>query len=249
MHEEIIQIKNLDAYFGEKQVLKNISLSCKKNQITLIIGGSGSGKTTLLKHLLGLYQSESGIVKVFNNDLNSMDEESMQLYYKTIGVLYQNGALLNSIPVGENIALPLEQHTTLTPQLIEEMVYAKLGLVNMEETYNLFPSELSGGMLKRAALARAIIMDPLLLFCDEPGAGLDPVSLASLDNLIIDLKNKLGISVFMVTHELSSIQRLADHIVFLHQGEVVFEGSLNMALQSKNEQVYKFFHQKEVNGS
>ena len=143
--------------------------------------------------------------------------------------------------MGENVALPLQQHTDLPDEIIERLVKLKLRLVNLEGTYNMLPSSLSGGMLKRAALARAIIMDPPILFCDEPGSGLDPVSLASLDNLILNLQRLLGITVIMITHEVSSIFRVADRIIFIDEGRVIFEGTLDEALNSENKPLKEFF--------
>lgn len=158
-----------------------------------------------------------------------------------MGVFYQNGGLLNSLTVGENIALPLEQHTDLNDELITRVVWTKLQLVNLLNAYYLYPSQLSGGMLKRAALARAIVMDPLLLFCDEPGAGLDPISLASLDDLILNLREQMGMSIVIITHEVSSILRIADRIIFISRGKKIFQGTLKDALESDIEQVYTFF--------
>lgn len=158
-----------------------------------------------------------------------------------MGVFYQNGGLLNSLTVAENVALPLNQHTNLPQDLIDEIVFMKLGLVNLQHAFYLYPSQLSGGMMKRAALARAIVMDPPILFCDEPGAGLDPVSLEILDQLILNLKNKLGMSIIMVTHEVSSILRVANRIIFLDKGVVVFEGPLDEALHSTQPAVNEFF--------
>lgn len=240
-NENIIQVKGLYAGFGEKTILSDVDFTAKKGEITIILGGSGSGKTTLLKHLLGLLPVKKGEVEVLGKKIKQIDEEQFKDLYLQMGVFYQNGALLNSYTVRENIALPLEQHTDLPPYLIEEIVRMKLGLVDLEDAFYLYPSELSGGMLKRAALARAIIMDPPLLFCDEPGAGLDPVSLAKLDNLILNLKEQMGITIVMVTHEVPSIKRLANKILFLGKGKVIFHGTLEEALKSDVKEVADFF--------
>jgi phospholipid/cholesterol/gamma-HCH transport system ATP-binding protein len=176
-----------------------------------------------------------------HKDISNLTETEQKDLYLKMGVFYQNGALLNSMTVGDNVALPLKQHTNLPNDLIDNIVMMKLGLVNLAHAFHLFPSELSGGMLKRAALARAIALDPPLLFFDEPGAGLDPISLEKLDNLIINLKNKLGMTVVMVTHEVSSILRIAERIVYLDKGKVVFEGELKQALQERSESVKQFF--------
>ncbi len=169
------------------------------------------------------------------------DTESVQ-FYQQLGVFFQEGALLNSLTVGENIALPLEQHTDLPAYLIEKIVRLKLQLVNLRDAYDMYPSHLSGGMLKRVALARAIVTDPPLLFCDEPGAGLDPVSMESLDQLIVNLQKLLGMTVVMVTHEVASIMRIADRLIFLEEGKKIFEGTLASAMESNITSIKEFFN-------
>ncbi len=239
--EKVIHVEGLFARFDDTEILHDISFSAFKGQITVIIGGSGSGKTTILKHMLGLNPIKEGNINVLGKNIAGMPEEEMKEMYHQMGVFYQEGALLTSMTVGENVAMPLIHQSNLPKPLINEVVMMKLGLVNLKEAYDLYPSQLSGGMLKRVALARAIAMDPPLLFCDEPGAGLDPVSLRSLDNLILNLKDQLGISIVLVTHEISSILRVADRIVFLDKGKVIFEGVLKEALSSKIGELRDFF--------
>lgn len=239
--QKIIVASDLSLSFTNKKVLEGVSFSINSGEITVILGGSGSGKTTIFRSILGLLEPDKGSIRVFDNELTAMTESELFGYYMNIGVFYQEGALLSSMTVGENIALALEQHSSLPPGIINSMVSSKLRLVGLPDTESLYPSELSGGMLKRAALARAIIRDPRLLLCDEPGAGLDPVSLEALDNLILNLKNQLGMTILMVTHEVSSIKRIADKIIFLEEGRVVFEGSLQKALNSSLPSVKKFF--------
>ncbi|WP_291857007.1 ABC transporter ATP-binding protein [Marinilabilia sp.] len=238
---KIVEVNHLKVSFDEREVLKDVSFSALQGDITVILGGSGSGKSTILKHLLGLFPVDEGVVSLLGQDIATLEEKNELDFYLKLGVFYQNGALLNSLTVGDNVALPLEQHTTLPPSLIEEMVRTKLNLVNLEDAYYLFPSQLSGGMLKRAALARAIVIDPPLLFCDEPGAGLDPVSLAGLDELILKLRDQLGMSVVMVTHEVSSILRIADKILFVENGVIAFDGSLSEARKSDLPSLNDFF--------
>ncbi|WP_430814028.1 ABC transporter ATP-binding protein [Carboxylicivirga sp. RSCT41] len=238
---EVIKIKSLSASLGGRNILSDISFNVYEKEITVILGRSGAGKSVLLKHLLGLMDIQKGSVVIFDKDIAEMQEEEQNRLYLQMGVFYQNGGLLNTLTVGENIALPLEQNSNLSHELIDQIVWSKLKLVNLLNAYYLYPSQLSGGMLKRAALARAIVMDPLLLFCDEPGAGLDPISLVSLDELILNLREQLGMSIVVVTHEVSSIFRIADRIVFIDSGQVVFQGTLEEALHTQNEQVKSYF--------
>lgn len=241
MQEKIIEVKGLNASFDERQILKDVSFSVHQGEIAVILGESGSGKSTILKHMLGLFPITPGTVTILGQDIAKLEEEETMNFYRKLGVFYQNGALLNSLTVAENIALPLEQHTNLPNHIIENLVRTKLRLVNLNNAYYLYPSQLSGGMLKRAALARAIIMDPPLLFCDEPGAGLDPVSLATLDELILNLRDQLGMTVVMVTHEVTSILRIANKVIFVNKGSIAFEGSLEKAQTSDIPDLRAFF--------
>jgi phospholipid/cholesterol/gamma-HCH transport system ATP-binding protein len=239
--DRILEVNGLNSLIDGKQILFDISMEARMGEITVILGSSGSGKTTLLKHLLGIYSSSAPEVRVLGRNPSELEEADEVQFYQDIGVLYQEGALLNSLTVGENIGLPLEQHRQLPPELIERIVRLKLQLVNLGGVYGSMPSQLSAGMLKRAALARSIVMDPLILFCDEPGAGLDPVTLSNLDHLIVNLKELLGMTVIMVTHEVNSIRRMADRVVFLEKGHAVFSGTLDEALQSPLPSLSEFF--------
>jgi phospholipid/cholesterol/gamma-HCH transport system ATP-binding protein len=239
--KKVIKVQHLNASYGDHQVLKDVSFSCENGKITVLLGSSGSGKTTVFKNLLGFHDIPTNVIEVLGRDIAELDEDDKIALYLRLGVFYQNGALISSLTVGENIALPLEQHTDLSPALIDRLVRLKLNMVNLDSSFDLYPSELSGGMLKRAALARAIIMDPPLVFCDEPGAGLDPVTLASLDELFRSLNKQLGISFLIVTHELSSIRRIADKIVFLENGTVAYEGSVDDVQHAESESISKYF--------
>jgi phospholipid/cholesterol/gamma-HCH transport system ATP-binding protein len=242
MDEQIINVENLSASFAGKRILDDISFNAFKNEITVILGKSGSGKTVTLKHLLGLYPIQEGSISITDKQIENCDEEEMKQLRLQSGVLFQNGALLNSLTVAENIAIPLEQHTNLPFKLINRLIFMKLKLVGLEHAGDMLPSQLSGGMRKRAALARALALDPPLLFCDEPSAGLDPVTLDALDNLILKLKTQLGMSIILVTHEVSSIFRLADRIIFLEKGKVIYVGDLAKAVNSENPAVFEFFN-------
>ena len=216
-----IEVVDLDAHYGERQILHRVSLEVKRGEIMVIMGGSGSGKTTLLNHLLGLSRPSAGVVRVLGHDLARLSRMERQLLRTRTGVAFQSGALFSSMSIGDNIALPLREHTTLDETTIGIMTRLKLEVVSLAGFEDLKPAELSGGMTKRAALARAIVMDPELLFCDEPSAGLDPVVAASIDDLILRLRDAMGMSIVVVTHDLDSTFKIADRICVLDQGRVL----------------------------
>ena len=241
MVKPVISIENLSGGYDERLILRDVSLDILPGQITVILGASGCGKTTLLKIMITLLEARQGRVRLFGRELKGLEEDELNKLLRKIGVLFQNGALLNSLPISENLAIPYEQHTNLPRALIEHLVRSKLHLVGLDHAYHYFPSELSGGMRKRAALARAIALDPQILFADEPSAGLDPVTAASLDRLLISLKEKMGMTLVVVTHEVASIKRIADRIVYLHEGQILFEGTLEDALKSNTPELKSFF--------
>ncbi len=241
MKKPIIRVKDLVAKYGAKTILDGITVDIYPQEVTVILGGSGCGKTTLLKNILRLHQPAGGVVEAFDEDITNMDELAFEGFLKRVGMLFQNGALLNSVDIFENVSIPLEQHTNLPKEIIEKIIQVKLNLVGLLHAIYLKPSELSGGMRKRAALARAIALDPDILFCDEPSAGLDPITSEALDKLILELKNQLKMTVVIVTHELASIHRIADKIIFLDNGKMLFNGSVEEAKKSNIEEVVNFF--------
>lgn len=241
MNKPLIQIRDLVTRFNERTILSHINLDIYPQEVTVILGTSGCGKTTLLKSITGLVKPDQGTVSVFGKLFSESDEKSYKETLRRMGVLFQNGALLNSVSVKDNVSIPLEQHTDLDRTLIEKSVVMKLGLVGLSHALYLMPSELSGGMRKRAALARAIALDPDILFCDEPSAGLDPVSTAVLDKLILTLKEQFNMTIIVVTHELASIHRIADRIIFLEEGKILYTGSLEDAKTCGHRAVETFF--------
>ena len=221
-----IKVKSLQGGYNGQAVIHDCSMDIKAGEIVVIMGGSGSGKSTFLRHLIGLKEPMKGDVELFGQSLYNVNEFERLKLLKGIGVAFQSGALLSSMTVAQNVALPLIEHTELDEQTIDLIVRMKLDFVGLLGKEDLLPSELSGGMLKRAAVARAIALDPRLTFMDEPSAGLDPVIAAALDDLIIKLKETLGMSVVVVTHELESAFKIADRIVVLDRGYIIFTGTV-----------------------
>ena len=222
----VIEVDNLVTHYGSRLILDDVSLRVQSGEIRIIMGGSGSGKSTLLRYLLGLNQPTSGTVKLLGIDLARATARELQQVRKNIGVSFQGGALFTSMSVGDNVMLPLREHTKLDESTIAIMARMKLEVVNLSGFETFMPAQLSGGMVKRAALARAIVMDPKLLFFDEPSAGLDPVVAAELDELILNLREAMRMSIVVVTHELESAFKIADSITVLDQGKILVTGSV-----------------------
>jgi len=244
----IIRVVGLTAGYGDgPDVLSGLSVDFPRGQVTAVVGGSGCGKSTLFKCVVGLLRPRAGQVLVAGRDLSTMDERDLPEALSRVGLLFQQGAMLNSATVAENIALPLKEHTDLPASVIEESVRLKLQAVGLAHAADKFPSELSGGMRKRAALARAMALDPELLLCDEPSAGLDPRTAADLDDLILGLKETFRMTVVVVTHELASIDAIADDVVFLGRGGVLhYAGPLAGARACPVPEVGDFFARRGV---
>lgn len=242
---EIIKAIDLDIGYGGSLVLKKLNFSIPKGQITIILGKSGCGKTTLLKSLIGLIPPIKGEMYFREEKIDFFSEESLQSLYRRIGVLYQNGALLNSLTLYENVALPVRmRHQKIHREEEKEMVYERLSQVGLRESAGKYPSELSGGMRKRGALARAMVLNPEVIFCDEPSAGLDPITSTGLDDLLMNLKENLGMTVVVVTHELRSIQKIADRVIVLHEGKMHFSGEYKELIAQKDAFIETFFLRK-----
>jgi len=238
--DHIIEVKELVKQFGDRRVLDGLNISIPRGKITVIMGGSGCGKSTLLRHLIGLHQPTSGEVWIDENNLAGLREKQMNEVRRKFGMLFQGSALFNSMTVGENVAVPLKAHTDLSTQIIKIIVRVKLELVGLTGFEDFMPHEISGGMKKRVALARAIALDPKIVFYDEPGAGLDPITASMIDRLILDLSQKLSITSVVVTHEMKSAFRIADQVIMLHKGKVLQVGTADEIKNSTNSYVKQF---------
>jgi phospholipid/cholesterol/gamma-HCH transport system ATP-binding protein len=211
----VIEVRNLDLSYDDFVVMRNLSFSVQKGDIFVVMGGSGCGKSTLLKALIGLKEPVAGDILYDGEDFWKQDDIGQQKIMRSFGVLYQGGALWSSLTLGENVALPLELYANLNPEQVREVVALKLALVGLAGYADFYPSEISGGMCRRAGLARAIALDPDIIFFDEPSAGLDPLSARMLDDLILQLRDTLGATIVVVTHELASIFTIGNNSIFL----------------------------------
>ncbi len=240
----IVEVDGLTAHYGTRRILDGVSFSVQQGEILVVLGASGSGKTTLLKHMVGLLQPTSGAVRYRGRDLVQMDEEERATLFQHIGIAFQSGGLFNSLTLADNIALPLREHGGFDDATIAALVRMKLSLVGLADAGYLMPGELSGGMKKRAGVARALALDPEILFFDEPSAGLDPITAAGLDQLILALRRLLGLTLIVITHELLSIRALADRALMLDQGQVIFLGPLEDVPKSPHPRVQQFFQRQ-----
>jgi phospholipid/cholesterol/gamma-HCH transport system ATP-binding protein len=243
-NDAVISVVNLRVSYGEREILHGITFDVRRGETMVILGGSGSGKSTLLRTLVGLEKPTSGEVWIQGANTAKISDREMDSIRKKIGMSFQGSALFGSMTVGENVALPLREHTDLEESTIRVMVRIKLGQVGLANFEDYMPSELSGGMKKRAAVARALAMDPEILFFDEPSAGLDPIIAAGLDELILDLKKAYAITIVVVTHELASAFLIADRMVYVDRGHIIALGTKEEFQASDHPRVRQFLDRR-----
>jgi phospholipid/cholesterol/gamma-HCH transport system ATP-binding protein len=242
----MIEVREISKYFSDKQVLKNISVDFLKGKNNLIIGESGSGKTVLLKCIIGLYPIDEGDIFFEGIRFNSLDFDQRKVLRKEFGTLFQGGALFSSMTVEENVMFPLIMNTTMTREEMRDRVDFCLMRVRLENANKLMPSQLSGGMTKRVAIARAIALNPRYLFCDEPNSGLDPRTANVIDKLIDEITQEYQITTIVNTHDMNSVMEIGDHVVFIFEGQLWWEGSKDDILRSDNKELNDFVFATEL---
>ena len=242
-HDVIIKVRDVTVSFGPKTVLDKLDLDVRRGEILGFVGGSGQGKSVLLRTVLGLNPKQGGTIEIFGTDYEKADDRERLAVEQRWGVLFQHGALFSSLSVLENIQVPMREYLDLSPKLMDELARLKIDLVGLSpDAADKFPSELSGGMIKRAALARALALDPDIVFLDEPTSGLDPIGAADFDELIMTLRDTLGLTVYMVTHDLDSLYQACDRIAVLGNKKVLIEGTVETMLASEEPWVKSYFH-------
>src|SRR5262245_34221068 len=244
METPIISVRDLTVNYGGRCVLDGVNLDVERGEVLALLGASGSGKSTMLRQIVGLERPHSGTVRVRGIDINRCSAKELKAVRRTMGVAFQESALFNSLTVEENVGLPLRELTTLADPVIEIMVYLKLAAVGLGESGKLLPQELSGGMKKRAAVARAVALDPEILVFDEPSAGLDPIVAAELDELILILKRTFQMTILVVTHEMASAYRIADRIAMLYQGSLIAVDNKEAFLARTDPRIRQFLDRK-----
>jgi phospholipid/cholesterol/gamma-HCH transport system ATP-binding protein len=237
-----LEVRNLNRSFGSRKILQDISFQLKHGEILIIMGGSGCGKSTLLRHIIGSLKPDSGEIYIHGTEITKLDDEGMAKIRKRFGMLFQTGALFNSLTVGENVALPILESSDVAPNIAELVVKLKLELVGLTGFEHLKPAQISGGMKKRVGMARALALDPDLLFCDEPTAGLDPVMTAVIDTLTVDLTKKMGLTAVVVTHDMTSAFRIATKMIFLFEGKILAQGTPDEIKANPNPVLQQFIN-------
>ena len=246
-NDAIIRVRDLTVGFGDRLILDRLSLDVKRGEILGFVGPSGAGKSVLTRTILGLMPRRSGSIEVFGVNMNEADDKTRSAVERRWGVLFQQGALFSSLTVRQNIQFPVREFMKVSERLLDEIVVAKLTMVGLRpETADLYPSELSGGMIKRVALARALALDPEIVFLDEPTSGLDPISAGDFDELVMTLQRALGLTVFMVTHDLDSLKTACNRIAVLGDKKVLLVGTMNDMLASQHPWLRQYFHGKRA---
>lgn len=242
MTAPVVRCRDLSVGYDGKPVLEHVDLTVERGEIVVLLGGSGCGKSTLLRALTGLLPPLAGELEILGEPLYALPLEARNQLLRHTGTAFQQDALFGSMSVGDNIALPLRELTHLPPQVIDEMVELRLAMVGLSGLERREPASLSGGQRKRAALARASILDPAVMFCDEPSAGLDPAVAATIDATLLQLRAALGVTLVVVTHEVASIRAIADRAVMFARGGIIATGSIDELARSREDDVYSFFH-------
>jgi len=240
--EPVVEVTDLFRKFGDRTVIDHLSFTIQRGETLVIMGGSGCGKSTLLRHIIGVMRPTSGSVKIFGEEITDMNDVEIAEIRKRFGMLFQSGALLASLTVGENVALPLFQHTDLSPDEIEGIVSTKLQTVGLNGFHDLKPAEISGGMRKRVGLARALALDPELLFSDEPTSGLDPIMTAVVDKLTLELTQGEGMTAVVVTHDMTSAFRIATRMIMLGRGRILAQGTPDEIRTHPDPEVQQFIN-------
>jgi phospholipid/cholesterol/gamma-HCH transport system ATP-binding protein len=238
----VVEVTDLFRKFGNRAVIDGISLKVHRGETLVIMGGSGCGKSTLLRHIIGVMKPTAGSIKIFGEEITTMNEREIDAIRRRFGMLFQSGALLASLTVGENVALPLLQHTDMTEEEVQETVTQKLQTVGLSGFENLKPAEISGGMRKRVGLARALALDPELLFSDEPTSGLDPIMTAVVDKLTLELTHGAGMTAVVVTHDMTSAFRIATRMIMLGRGTIIAQGTPDEIRTSPDPEVQQFIN-------